>query len=92
MNSTSETFSIGGRIVGLRDTTPGEPLHPALMLIVEVGDEYARIVIPPAVWPAPRELLEIGRFVGVSGLTDSFPFVHGSQQVATEVRFGGRHH
>jgi hypothetical protein len=92
MNWTAHTFSVGGVIAGLRDTTPDEPRHPALMLVVEVGDQYARIVIPPAVWPAPREFLEIGRFVGVSGLTDSYPLMHQSQQVATEVRFGGTHH
>ena len=85
MTSTTADFSLGGIIAGLRDTTPRDPMHPALMMVVEVGSEYSRIVVPAAVWPA-RELLEVGHWVAVSGQTDSYPFMHGSQQVATAVR------
>jgi hypothetical protein len=34
----------------LDDTTPDEPEHPNLVLIVESGDNFARIVVPASVW------------------------------------------
>ncbi len=79
------TFSLGGVIAGVRETTPEDPIHPALVLIVDVGGDYARIVVPPAVWPSACDLLPIGQRVRVVCETDSHIFVHGSRQVATEM-------
>ncbi len=87
-----ETFSVGGVVAGIRETTPADALHPALMLVVDVGGEYCRIAVPRAVWPAGRELLQIGQRIAVSGLTDSFPFLHGSRQVAEVVHLAGVYH
>jgi hypothetical protein len=91
-DSTPITFSVGGVIVGVRDTTTADPAHPALLVVVEIGGDFCRIAVPPAVWPAPRELLAIGQFVGVQGTTDSSPVLHGSRQVATEIRLVGTYH
>jgi hypothetical protein len=88
---TSFGFSVGGVIVGVRDTTPADPAHPAVMLVVDCGD-FCRIAVPPDVWPAPRDLLAIGQYVGVSGTTDSSPLLQGSRSVATEVRLVGTYH
>ncbi len=46
-------FRLTGLVADLDDTTPGEPGHPALALIIEYDDDLARIVIPASVWP-PR--------------------------------------
>ena len=85
MTLNPDGFSMGGRIFGVRNTTPLEPVYPALMLVIDVSGNYARIMIPPDVWPAAPELLELGRMVSVRGWADSFPFVPGSEQVATEL-------
>jgi hypothetical protein len=73
----------------VRDTTPADAVHPAIVVVVQIGDYFSRIVVPPTVWPASRELLGIGQRVGVTGITDSYPIVQGSRQVATEIRLAG---
>ena len=90
--SGPQQFSLGGVIAGVRDTTPSDGLHPALMLVVEVGGEYARIFVPRAVWPPEAELLRVGQWVRVTGQTDSWMFIHGSRQVATELSLVVRCH
>ena len=84
----SETFSMGGEIAGLRDAAPGD-VPAGFLLVVDVGGQYCRIVVPHEVWPVARELLPAGQWVHVAGITDSYPFIHGSRQVATEVRLAG---
>lgn len=84
-------FSVGGAIVGVRDTTPADPVHPGLVLVVHMGD-LCRIAVPPAAWRAPRELLAIGQWVRVEGTTDSSPMIQGSWQVATEIKLIGTYH
>ena len=92
-DSTPLTFSAGGVIVGVRDTTPADPVHPALLLVVHIGGhDFCRVAVPPSVWPAARELLAIGQFVGVEGTTDSSPALYGSRQVATEIRLVSTYH
>lgn len=44
-------FRLTGRVADLDETVLGEPEHPSLALIFECGDEFARIVVPSAVWP-----------------------------------------
>ena len=39
-------FRLTGHVTAVDDTTPNEPGHPALALIIECGDDLARIVIP----------------------------------------------
>ena len=63
----SETFYLGGEVAGLRDTEPDDALHPALLLVVDVGGEYCRVVVPHEVWPVGRELLPAGQRVHVTG-------------------------
>jgi len=58
-------FVLAGTIADVDATVDGEPAHPSLVLIVETGAEFARIVVPPATWSQPRELLQIGRAVRV---------------------------
>ena len=56
------------------------------MLVLDVGGHFTRIAFTTAVWPASRELLQIGQYVAVNGITDSDPFIFGSDQFATEIR------
>lgn len=88
----NETFSMGGKVAGLRDTAANDALHPGFLLVVDVGGQYCRIVVPHEVWPVTRELLQPGQWVHVAGITDSYPFIHGSRQVATAVRLAGVYH
>ena len=72
---TNLMFRLTGVIADVDDTVAGEPQHPALALIVECGDDLARIVIPSSVWPPDRrELLAIDRPIAVAGESDSDPF------------------
>jgi len=81
----AESFSLGGVVAGLRETTSNDAHHPATILVVDVGGQLARISMTEIVCPASHELLQIGQFVGVRGVTDSHPFIHGSTQLATEI-------
>lgn len=47
-------FRLTGVVADLDDTTPDEPGHPALVIILECGDEFARIVVPTTVWPLEK--------------------------------------
>jgi hypothetical protein len=61
-------FRVTGRVADLDETTPDEPQHPALVLILESGEDLARIVIPPSVWPPEkRAILAVDRPVAVTG-------------------------
>jgi len=61
-------FRLTGVVADVDDTTPDEPGHPALTLIIECGDDLTRIVVPPSVWPPERrELLAVDRPVAVAG-------------------------
>ena len=79
------SFSLGGVIAGLRDATLEDAIA-GLILVVDVGGEFTRIAVSPDAWPAPRKLLQIGQYVAVEGRTDSYPFIHGSHQIATAIR------
>jgi len=69
------TFRLTRVVADVDDTTPNEPGHPSLVLILECGDDLARIVIPASVWPLEkRELLAVDRPIAVSGETDGAPF------------------
>jgi hypothetical protein len=87
------TFRITGLVADVDDTTPDEPEHPAIALILESGDDLARIVVPPSVWPPEkRELLAVDRLVAVTGESDVDPFLPGAQAVATLLQLLGSYH
>ena len=90
---TNLMFRVTGRVADLDDTTPDEPGHPALALIIECGEDLARIVIPAHVWPPEkRQLLAFDRPVAVSGESDIDPFRPGARAVATSSRLLDTYH
>lgn len=77
----------------MHDTTPDEPEHPNLALIIECGDEFARIVVPTTVWPLEkRDLLAVDRPVTVAGESDIDPFCQGARAVATSLELLDGYH
>ena len=87
------SFRPTGVVADLDDTTPDEPRHPSLALILECGDEFARIVIPASVWPLEkRDLLAVDRPVAVAGESDIDPFLPRARAVATSLHLLDGHH
>ena len=79
-------FRLTGVVADVDDTTPDEPGHPSLALIIECGDDLARIVVPTTVWPLEkRDLLAVDRPVAVAGESDIDPFHRGARAVATSL-------
>jgi hypothetical protein len=60
-------FSLTGSLADVDDTVPGDPDHPAMILILEDGLDFMRVVVPTSAWSGPRELLQAGRRVRVIG-------------------------
>jgi hypothetical protein len=84
---------LAGVVADVHDTTPDEPQHPNLALIIECGDEFARIVVPTTVWPLEkRDLLAVDRPVAVTGQSDVDPFRHGARAVATSLQLLDPYH
>jgi hypothetical protein len=61
------TFLFQGTIADIDDTTPDEPCHPATALIVEVGNAFARVIVPNSVLQERLALLCAGRPVQIVG-------------------------
>jgi hypothetical protein len=90
---TKLMFRLTGVVADLDDTTPDEPEHPNLALIIDCGDNFARIVVPRGVWPLKkRELLAVDRPVAVDGESDIDPFIKGARAIATSLRLLDSHH
>jgi hypothetical protein len=80
-------FRLTGRVADLDDTTPDEPGHPSLVLIIECGDDLARIVVSATVWPPEqRDLLAVDRPIAVTGETDVDPFRPCARAIATSLQ------
>lgn len=60
-------FSLRGDIADVDHTLPGDPRHPALILIVEAGQDLLHVFVPPEAWTGACELLQQGRRVRVVG-------------------------
>jgi hypothetical protein len=86
-------FRLTGRVADVDDTTPDEPRHPTLALIIECGDDLGRIVIPASVWPPERRgLLAVDRPVAVTGESDVDPLRPGARAVATSLKLLDSYH
>lgn len=83
-------FSFRGTIADIDETTEVEPSHPALCLIVEIGETLVRVVVPEVVLNGRRKLLCVDRPVQVLGEVKESS--HGRQHVATELRLIGSGH
>jgi hypothetical protein len=91
--SLTLSFRLTGVVADLDDTTPDEPDNPNLALIIECGDDFARIVVPTDVWPTEsRELLAVDRPLAVAGESDVDPFQQGARAVATSLRLLDSYH
>jgi len=81
------SFAFRGTIADIDETTEDEPCHPAMVLIIEVGDTFSRVVVPESVLDGKRELLCAGRPVEVLGEVKESH--RGPHHVATEMRLVG---
>ena len=60
-------FNLIGTIADVDETTPDNPLHPSPVLLLDTDDRIERIVLPTSAWAGPRDLLQVGRRLRVSG-------------------------
>jgi hypothetical protein len=87
------SFRLTGVVADIDDTTPDEPSHPSLVVILESGDDFARIVIPASVWPLEkRDLLAVDRPVAVAGESNIDPFQADARAVATSLQLLDGYH
>jgi hypothetical protein len=77
-------FSFQTVIADVDETVEGEPFHPALVLLLELDEDFIRVVLPDAVLSGRRELLAVDRSVQVAGEVRDSPY--GPVHVATELR------
>lgn len=90
MTSFEILLRLTGRVADIDDTTPDEPGHPSLVLIIECGNDLARIVVPATVWPPEqRDLLAVDRPIAVTGETEVDPFRPCARAVATSLQLLG---
>lgn len=85
-------FVIVGAVTGLRAATPADPLHPALVPTLGSDGKTTEILVPPAAWPAAREVFAAGQMLAIDGDTDSATFARGSWLVATRITLLGTVH
>jgi hypothetical protein len=86
-------FRLTGRVADLDGTTPDQPEHPNLVLLIESNGDFARIVVPATVWPLEkREFLVVDRPVALSGESDGNPFRCGARAVATSLQLLDGYH
>jgi len=83
-------FAFRGTIAHIDETIPGEPSHPTIVLILEVGDTFSRVIVPEAVLNAGRELLCVARPVHLFGEVRDSRW--GPRHIATELRLLGSPH
>ena len=91
-NSWPLPMGIGGPILAVRETTPTDAIYPATVLVLECVGGYTRILVPPEVCRAARELLLPGQWVRVEVNADGWPTVLGARVVATRIQFVGTYH
>lgn len=61
------TFSFRGSIADLDETTEIEPSHPTVALIMELGQDFVRVIVPDRVLAGRRELLCVDRPIDIRG-------------------------
>ena len=83
-------FSFRGRIADVDATTPIEPSHPSVVLIIEMSHEFVPVVVPDEVLDGRRGLLCADRPVAISGEVIETP--HGVHHVATTLRLAASGH
>jgi len=56
-------FSLSGAVADTDETVPSDLLHPALVLLVEVGlhHEIVRVIVPTLAWTEDNAVLRAGR-------------------------------
>jgi hypothetical protein len=83
-------FRFENTIADVDATVDGEPCHPALVLILEMDDDFIRVIVPDEVIAGQQELLLVGATVKVEGeVKDS---AYGPTHVAIELTANKRAH
>ena len=80
------SFAFRGTIADLDETTPDEPCHPSLVLVIEVDQTFSRVIAPDGVLDGRRQLLCAGRPIEVFGEVKRY------SHIATELRLVGVGH
>ena len=79
----ASSFSFQTTIADIDGTVEGDPEHPTIVLVLEVGDGFVRVIVPHSSLTGRRTLLAIGETVRVSGeVRDA---AHGATHVANFV-------
>ena len=82
-------FLIHGTIADIDSTSADQPCHPATALIVEVGNEFSRVIVPSSVLQERLDLLCPGRPVRIVGELAAWSYAGRAHRVATDLRLEG---
>jgi hypothetical protein len=61
------SFAFQTAIADVDGTVDGEPYHPALVLILELDEDFIPVIVPERVLNGREELLSVGRVVKLEG-------------------------
>jgi hypothetical protein len=61
------SFGFQTAVADIDGTVEGEPSHPSLVLVVELEDDFIRVIVPKHVLNGREELLSVGRVVKLEG-------------------------
>ena len=70
-------------IADVDGTVEGEPFHPALVLVLELEEDFIRVIVPKRVLNGREELLAVGRVVKLEGRLDET--ATGPTHIATDL-------
>jgi hypothetical protein len=60
-------FNLVGTVADVDETTPEHPCHPSPVILIDTDDKIERFVLPAWAWPGPRDAIQVGRRLRVSG-------------------------
>ncbi len=83
-------FQLSGEIADIDESTSDESPGPVTVLLIEIGQDYFRVLVPEAVMQDRRALLCVGRPVKVLG--ELRKLVAQPVHVATDLRLVGPTH
>ena len=84
------TFFFQTTIADIDGTVESDPEHPSLVLILEMDENFIKVVVPDGVLAGRRELLAVGETVKVSGEVKHGPY--GAIHVASDLSLEAKLH
>jgi hypothetical protein len=77
-------FSFRSIIADTDSTVIGEPHHPSVVLVLELDEDFIRVIVPDNIAGGRRELLSVNRRVRVVGEVEECEY--GPRHVASELQ------